>query len=196
MKTTRARDALEPRALERGPRVYLRRPTAADGGELLALNRASRSFHRRFAYPPTRPAEFTAYLARCEREDFAGLAVCRRGDGALLGIVNLSQIFYGGFRSAYMGYYVGAPYAGSGYMTEAVELALRYAFERLRLHRMEANIQPENERSLALVRRLGFSREGYSPRYLKIGGRWRDHERWAILAETWRARRRERAAAR
>lgn len=71
-------------------------------------------------------------------------------------------------------------------MTEAMQLMLRYAFERLRLHRIEANVQPENSPSLALVKRAGFIREGYSRRYLKVCGRWRDHERWAILAEDWR----------
>src|SRR5262249_7189772 len=105
---------------------------------------------------------------------------------------NLSQIFYGGFQSAYMGYYVGAPFAREGYMTEGLTLALRYAFTKLRLHRVEANIQPTNRPSLALVQRAGFTREGFSRRYLKIGGKWRDHERWAILVEDWKARSRKR----
>lgn len=66
---------------------------------------------------------------------------------------------------------------------------LRYAFLELKLHRLEANIQPENVASIALVRRAGFVREGYSRRYLKICGRWRDHERWALIAEDWKAKR-------
>ena len=60
---------------------------------------------------------------------------------------------------------------------------MRHAFRRLKLHRLEANIQPTNAPSIGLARACGFAREGYSPRYLKIGGRWRDHERWAILAD-------------
>jgi ribosomal-protein-alanine N-acetyltransferase len=72
-------------------------------------------------------------------------------------------------------------------MTDALRLLLEEAFERLRLHRVEANIQPGNAASISLVRRSGFRLEGLSPRYLKIGGRWRDHERWAILSEDWRA---------
>ncbi len=68
-------------------------------------------------------------------------------------------------------------------MTEAADLAVRYAFDTLGLHRVEANIQPGNAPSIALVRRLGFAREGFSPRYLRISGEWRDHERWARLAD-------------
>ena len=82
-----------------------------------------------------------------------------------------------------LGYAIGAPYAGEGYMTEGIELVLRHAFGAMGLHRLEANIQPGNEPSIALAKRAGFRLEGFSPRYLKIDGRWRDHERWAILAE-------------
>jgi ribosomal-protein-alanine N-acetyltransferase len=71
-------------------------------------------------------------------------------------------------------------------MTGALQLALRHAFRTLKLHRVEANIEPGNEASIALVRRAGFTREGFSQRYLKLGGRWRDHERWALLREDWR----------
>ena len=91
-------------------------------------------------------------------------------------------------RSAYLGYYAFVPHAGRGYMSEGLALALRWAFRELHLHRVEANIQPANEASRALVRRLGFRREGFSRQYLKIGGRWRDHERWALLAEDWHGR--------
>jgi ribosomal-protein-alanine N-acetyltransferase len=71
-------------------------------------------------------------------------------------------------------------------MSEGMQLLLRHAFRTLKLHRIEANIQPGNEASLRLAERAGFEYEGYSPRYLKIGGRWRDHERWAITREVWK----------
>jgi [ribosomal protein S5]-alanine N-acetyltransferase len=102
-----------------------------------------------------------------------------------MGVCNLSQIFLGNLKSAFLGYWIGATFAGQGYMTEALDLVLSYAFENLRLHRVEANIQPENVDSKALVRRIGFRLEGFSPRYLKVAGRWKDHERWAICRDDW-----------
>jgi len=105
-----------------------------------------------------------------------------------MGAIELSQIVGGKFRSAYLGYQIGVPFARQGYMREALATVLTFVFGRYRLHRVEANIQPHNLRSLRLVRSLGFHREGYSRRYLKIGGRWRDHERWALLVEDWRKR--------
>ena len=103
-----------------------------------------------------------------------------------MGSINVSEIVRGNFRSAYLGYQIAAPFAGQGYMTEALQLALRFAFRELGLHRVEANVQPGNAASIALVRRAGFTQEGFSRRYIKIGGRWRDHERWALLREDWR----------
>jgi len=110
-------------------------------------------------------------------------------DDALAGVINFSEIVRGAFHSAYVGYYAFAPLAGDGYMAEGFALALEFAFRRLKLHRVEANVQPANRRSLALVERLGFEREGYSRRYVKIAGRWRDHVRFAMLAEDWTRRR-------
>ena len=100
-----------------------------------------------------------------------------------MGVINLNEIVRGCFQSAYLGYYIGAPYAGQGYMREALMLVSEYAFHDLELHRLEANIQPQNLVSIALARSVGFRYEGYSPRYLKINGEWCDHERWAVLAD-------------
>jgi [ribosomal protein S5]-alanine N-acetyltransferase len=169
-------------------RVYLRTPSRSDRGEFLTLMRASRTFHRPWASAPTDEERFAAYLADARRLDFEAMLVCRFVDQAIVGFFNLSQIARGSLQSAYLGYAVGKPFARQGYMGEGIELVLRRAFLTLRLHRVEANIQPGNQASIALARGAGFRREGFSPRYLKIGGRWRDHERWAILADEWRDR--------
>jgi [ribosomal protein S5]-alanine N-acetyltransferase len=169
-------------------RVYLRTPARSDGDEFIALMRASRAFHRPWATAPADDERFTAYLADSARPDFEAMLACRRSDHAIIGFFNLSQIARGLLQSAYLGYAVGKPFAGQGYMREGIELVLRHAFPTLRLHRVEANIQPGNQASIALARGAGFRREGFSPRYLKIGGRWRDHERWAILSDEWRLR--------
>jgi [ribosomal protein S5]-alanine N-acetyltransferase len=169
-------------------RVYLRAPSRSDADEFVALMRASRAFHRPWATAPADEERFAAYLADARRPDFEAMLACRRADHAIIGFFNLSQIARGLLQSAYLGYAVGKPYAGQGYMRDGIELVLRHAFATLRLHRVEANIQPGNQASIALARGAGFRREGFSPRYLKIGGRWRDHERWAILSDEWRAR--------
>jgi ribosomal-protein-alanine N-acetyltransferase len=172
-----------------GERVFLRPPASRDVEEFVALNRASARLHRGLVSPPTQPEQFDAFLKRCRRADCLCLLVCRIDDGVIVGSINLSQIFRGGFQNAYLGYFVGAQYCGQGHMNEGIQLMLRYSFEHLKLHRLEANIQPGNVASIGLVKRAGFLREGYSRRYLKISGRWRDHERWAIIAEDWQAKR-------
>ncbi len=167
-------------------RVYVRAPRASDEQEFLALMRESRDFHRQWASAPTDPVRFAAYLEDCRRPDFAAFLVCRCADDQIVGFFNLSQITRGSLHSAYLGYAAVARYARQGYMREGLELVLRAAFVELALHRLEANIQPGNAASLALARGAGFRREGFSPRYLKIAGHWRDHERWALLADDWR----------
>jgi len=171
-----------------GYRVYLRPPVKRDAAEFVSLNRRSASFHRGLASPPKTYEQFLDFMARVRRPDSACFLLCLNEDNAIVGAINLHQIFHGPFRRAYLGYFVGAPFANRGYMTEGLQLMLRYAFKEIKLHRLEANIQPGNTASIALVRRAGFRREGYSPRYLKICGRWRDHERWAITVEDWRDR--------
>ena len=101
----------------------------------------------------------------------------------MVGVINLNDVIRGTFQSASLGYYAFAPYAGQGLMRLAMLLVLRRAFGKLKLHRVEANIQPGNRASIALVRKCGFVREGLSRRLLKVRGRWQDHERWALLSD-------------
>jgi len=183
-----------PATLE-GNRVHLRPPRRSDEHAFVAQAARSRALHRRWVQPPDTPEAFAAYVQRYRRLDtsvrHAGFVVLRNDDNALAGVVNFSEIVRGAFQSAYVGYYAFAPLAGDGYMAEGFALALEFAFGQMKLHRVEANVQPANRRSLALVERLGFEREGYSRRYVKIGGRWRDHVRFAMLAEDWARQRAE-----
>ena len=170
-------------------RVQLSSPSLADEQEFLAAMNASRSLHRPWLYPPLTREAYRTYLGRLDERKVGFLA--RRGSGGeIVGWLNVSEIVRGGFQNAYLGYGGIAEFAGQGYMREALELVLREAFVGLALHRLEANIQPGNAGSIALASRAGFVREGLSERYLKVGGRWRDHERWALRAESWRPRRR------
>jgi [ribosomal protein S5]-alanine N-acetyltransferase len=186
MRGARLQAGTRRRPVSDRARVYLRTPQRSDREEFVSLMRASRSFHRPWATAPTDDDRFAAYVADAHRPDFEAMLLCRHDDDAILGFFNLSQIVRRGLQSAYLGYAVGKPFAGKGYMREGIELVLRHAFLTLRLHRVEANIQPGNAASIALAVGAGFRREGFSPRYLKIGGRWRDHERWAILSDEWR----------
>ncbi len=162
-------------------------PSARGRAEFLAAVARSSQLHRGMADPPRTPVAFSAYLRRLRGRNHLGFWV-RTPDGELAGVINVNEIVRGSFQSAYLGYYAFSPHAGRGYMFQGLRAVLREAFVVQRLHRLEANIQPDNRRSRLLIRRLGFRREGYSPRYLKVRGRWRDHERWALTLEDWRSR--------
>ena len=164
-------------------RVYLRTPQIEDLRAFTNTARRSRKLHSGWVSPPLSGADFRAYLQRAKRDDFRGFLVRRNDGDAIVGVINISQIYRGPFQSAYLGFYAMENYQGQGLMREGLNLALRVAFRDLRLHRVEANIQPTNSRSIALVRSLGFHLEGFSPRYLKVAGRWRDHQRWALLRD-------------
>ena len=163
-------------------RVVLVRPSARWYAAFVAAVRRSRRLHGRWVKAPPNPSAYRAYVRRLRRPTHEGYLICLRDSDELVGVANISEIVRGALRSGYLGYYVFRPYERRGLMTEGLRLVVRDAFRRLGLHRVEANIQPGNHASIRLVRRLGFRREGYSPRYLKIQGRWRDHERWALLA--------------
>jgi ribosomal-protein-alanine N-acetyltransferase len=169
----------------RRPRPTLRRLTPSDRGSFLEAVARSRSLHHPWAYPPDSPDAFNDYIE--VQPSRHTLAVVIDHEEPLVGVYTLSQIHHGSFRNAYLGYYAFRPHAGDGCMREAMPLVFRFAFGELRLHRLQANVQPGNERSLSLLRATGWREEGYARRYVKIAGRWRDHMLFAILAEDVRA---------
>ncbi len=180
------------RAAKVGDLTFLRLPTGADRDEWVKLREASEPHLR--PWDPTPPGAdepppadilFANLLGTAATEHSRRFLICRLTDGTIVGQVSLNQIFRGPFQNAVAGYWIGAPFTRRGYMRDALRAALAYAFDDLGLHRVEANIIPANEPSIALVRGLGFRLEGLSVRYLRIDGDWRDHERWAITREEW-----------
>jgi [ribosomal protein S5]-alanine N-acetyltransferase len=152
--------------------------------EFLAAVSRSRELHGAWVTPPTTAKSFDAYVKRFSSPTHVAYWVRTESD-ELAAVINISEIVRGQFLSAYLGYYSFVPHNGRGHMTRALKTVIGRAFHIHGLHRLEANIQPGNEASVRLVRRLGFRKEGFSHRYLKIRGRWRDHERWALTAEDW-----------
>lgn len=131
---------------------------------------------------------FGRFLKSARNERSARFVVCLRETGEIVGQCGLGEIVRGPFQSCYLGYWIGAAHTRRGYMSEAVRLALRHAFTQLQLHRVEANIVPRNRASKGLARKVGFRYEGTAKRYLKIAGKWEDHEHWAMTVEDWKAK--------
>ncbi|WP_329377368.1 GNAT family N-acetyltransferase [Streptomyces sp. NBC_01351] len=175
--------------LREGAHVGLRPFRLADGPEFTARAHESRELHHPWLFPPATIEEYEPYAARLiEGEGRAGFLVCERETGAVAGFVNVNNIVRGAFRCGALGYGAFAHAAGRGLMREALGLVLAHAFapeseQGLGLHRLEANVQPGNTASIALVRGAGFRLEGLSPDFLYVNGAWRDHERWAVTAE-------------
>jgi [ribosomal protein S5]-alanine N-acetyltransferase len=172
--------------------VYLRHPAITDRDEFLALRSGSRDWLE--PWEPKRPApeldvllpqNFARFVMDSNTERRQRFLVIQGGDHRIAGQVALNEIIRGPLQQAFLGYWIARPYAGLGYMTFGIRLAIDHAFRTLGLQRVEANIQPHNLKSIAVVQRLGFRREGFSPRYLEIQGQRADHERWAILADEW-----------
>lgn len=175
----------------RGKKVFLRPPTMKDFREFSAMLKASRAAFRTLAPTNFTRQRFAEFVGNWQHDDARSFLICRHPDGVIVGSMGLFNIVRRQVKTSFIGYAVGAAYQREGYATEALQLVLSFAFRKLRLHRVEASIQPRNKPSRALAKRAGFKCEGLSRRLVKIGGRWRDHERWAILAEEWQPLRRK-----
>ena len=164
--------------------LRIREPVLADANQFIKTMQNSVSFHSPWTIAPKTFEEFEKYITRCQQPNQKGFLV-ESAEGEIAGVFNISEIVLGCFQSGYLGYYATIDYIGKGVMNAALKLVLKNAFEEMKLHRIEANIQPENERSIRLIQTNGFRKEGFSPRYLKIEGKWCDHERWAMTHEDW-----------
>ena len=162
-------------------KVYIQRVAFGDSQELIEFNLQNKNYHHPWVSPFTDRTGFENWFSRCLTAAVVGLVVREEMSRKIVGVININEIVAGALQSGFLGYYGASQMAGRGLMTEGLQLAVKYAFEELGLHRLEANIQPGNTASIQLVRRAGFQKEGFSPEYLFIEGAWRDHERWAIL---------------
>jgi ribosomal-protein-alanine N-acetyltransferase len=185
-----------------GPRIELRGLRADDWEGWRSVRLRSRDWlevWEPLAEPgtPDPVTDIEAFRARCgawERQRHFDMAFgfgmfLRRGE--FIGEVSLGSVQRGPFQSAFVGYWVDEQHAGNGYVPEAVVLVLRYAFEDLDLHRVEAAIVPRNFRSRRVVEKVGMREEGLSERFLQIRGVWEDHARYAMTSEEWSTRREE-----
>ncbi|MGW6919002.1 GNAT family N-acetyltransferase [Kitasatospora sp. NPDC054939] len=168
-------------------RVEIRAPRAEDGAAYAeAVRRSAEHIGR---WNPVEPDGLAGLLER-QGPGLRTFLVVDTATGGLAGKVNVANIVMGRFCNGALGYDSYVPYAGTGRMSEGMRLVLDHCFTPqsrggLGLHRLEINVQPDNERSIALAKRLGFRHEGFTPRMLFLQGAWRDHERFALTAEEW-----------
>ncbi len=173
-----------------GKLVHLRPPERADWAEWAELRAASRDFLKPWE-PSWSPdaltrAGFRRRLARhaADWRDGEGYNFfIRNDDRRLVGGIGLSHVRRGIAESGNVGYWTGQPFANQGYMTDALAVMLRFAFEDQRLHRLEAACLPSNGPSRRVLERAGFRHEGYAREYLCIDGIWQDHLLFALLAK-------------
>jgi ribosomal-protein-alanine N-acetyltransferase len=174
--------------IRRKPRVRLERPSARREREFLRAALRSRPLHRGYVVAAVTPTEYRRYLRAARRSNQESFFVIDAQSNELAGVININEIVRHAERSGRLGYYAFVPHAGKGLLCEGLRLVVTRAFRELGLHRLEANVQQSNRRSIVLVAGLGFRCEGIARGFLKIGNRWRDHERWALLKEDWRSR--------
>jgi ribosomal-protein-alanine N-acetyltransferase len=175
----------------KGERVTLRLPAGSDYREWAALRQESRRFLEPWE-PRWSPDELDrgAWRQRLRRyrEDFAAgsaaaFFIFDNKTEKLIGGITLGNIRHGVAQSGQIGYWVGERHAGQGYMLEAIRLIIPYAFDTLRLHRIEAACIPDNVRSTRVLEKAGFQREGLLRSYLRINGIWQDHYLYALIAD-------------
>lgn len=163
--------------------IIIREPRLEDKDAFIAAMQRSQNLHHPWMKAPQTPQEFDDYFQRYQQTNQKSFLVCQANN--IVGVFNVSEIVRGLFQNAFLGFYAVADYATKGYMSAGLKLVLEKVFKELALHRLEANIQPENIRSIQLIKNNGFRYEGFSPRYLKINDEWRGHEHWAMTLEDY-----------
>jgi ribosomal-protein-alanine N-acetyltransferase len=173
----------------KGNNIHLRTFKTDDSQALLKLQRENRDFFEQFAM--TRSCNFYTIEGQIERikkanekmkqdEDYY-FGIFENGENRLIGTINLFHILRGSSQSAVIGYFLDKKYNGKGFMTEATRLIVKYAFDELKLHRIEAGVQPHNIGSIRVLEKSGFHKEGIAKKNTKINGKWKDHQVLAII---------------
>jgi len=166
-----------------GERVTVRLLADHDAAAFVALSLESTEFHRKWIKMPTDSAAFRRYLAGFDNENSFCFVVC--DSDSIVGSVSVTGIEREPYQRGRLGYGVFEPYANMGYMSFGLNRVIRHAFEDLELHRLEADIQPDNVPSKRLIEKMNFRCEGLSPKFIRINGEWIDHERWALTRDEW-----------
>jgi ribosomal-protein-alanine N-acetyltransferase len=163
-------------------RVVLKKIKKKDEDRFLELAKKNQQFHRNWVSVPKTSKAFRQYVKVMNTASEKSYLVWRKDNKDLAGVIELQDIYKANFRNAYVIYYAFDGNQGEGLMAEAMREVIRIAFKKLKLHRLEANIQPDNKASRHLAKACGFRKEGIARQFLKKGGEWRDHERWALLS--------------
>jgi [ribosomal protein S5]-alanine N-acetyltransferase len=177
-------------------RLVLRPPHTNDVGEMRRALRSNAAHLRPWSVAPA-PGEDPASLASVSRAMLQNRREWKRGatfvlviatrddDARVLGRIALGGVLRGAFQNAYLGYWIDEQHQGRGFATEAVSAMTTFAFSAAQLHRVQAAVMPRNSRSIRVLEKAGYRREGFAERYLYIAGRWEDHVLYAITAEEW-----------
>jgi ribosomal-protein-alanine N-acetyltransferase len=164
-------------------RTVARPLTASDEPAFLALAVESLEFHRKWIKLPTESAEFKRYLSRFDNQSAFFFVICDSHSHSIVGFISLTGIEREPYHRGRLGYGIFERYARMGYISAGLRQVINFAFESLKLHRLEADIQPENGPSRRLVEKMGFTCEGVSRGFIRINGEWTDHERWALTPD-------------
>jgi len=160
------------------------RPLDQDDSRVFLLKqRQSHQFLKPWVQTPSSISEFKDYIKEMTSESNRAYVAINTATNEMIGVVELRDIYLFDFKNSYIIYYGFIGNLKQGFMALAVNAVIKLAFKKLKLHRLEANIQPNNTASIALARACGFKKEGYSPKFIKKNGQWKDHERWALLNE-------------
>ncbi|MFL0270195.1 GNAT family N-acetyltransferase [Candidatus Clostridium radicumherbarum] len=176
-----------------GEQIYIRYLNVLDTEAVLHLHLRNKEFFRK--YSSTKNEDFYTLKIqediikdnelKCEKDEKYSFGIFTKNSDELIGNIALTEVLRGSLQSCYIGYFLDMQHNGKGYMTESVKLVVKFAFEDLRLHRIEAGVMPHNIRSMCVLENAGFKKEGIARKNVNINGVWQDHQVLAIIWEDY-----------